>query len=313
MPDTNPDKELASRVCKLWHVDSEALRQTGDSANQVYKFIESGEARYLRLTSSRDRTKSEVEAELDFISYLHRGGVHAMRPIHSLAGRLVEEIPSADGVMFACVFEQAEGERFKYREGEFNKAHFRLRGRVLGRIHALSKAYDPSIKPRRFAWDEDRLLANVKEFLPESERIVWREYHALKERLSGYPKSNQTFGLIHGDFGETNYLYSDDRLDIFDFDDCCYHWFAYDLAITIYPHGWRREGLQLLDWLLEGYRENTDLDLTLAEVTMFCQWRQIYMFLVYARKWGFEQLSEQQTAWFAQKRENIARGYAWHA
>jgi Ser/Thr protein kinase RdoA (MazF antagonist) len=117
--------------------------------------------------------------------------------------------------------------------------------------------------------------------------------------------------LIHGDFGETNYRFQGDRLTVFDFDDCCRHWFAYDLAVTIYPHGWRREGLQLLEHLLEGYAEKTSLNTTLAELTMFCQWRQIYMFLVYARKWGFNDLSPQQAEWFARKRENIVRGYEW--
>ena len=154
-------------------------------------------------------------------------------------------------------------------------------------------------------------MLGADEFLPKSEKIVWREYDALKERLRDYPKLDLTFGLIHGDFGETNYRCRDDRLNVFDFDDCCYHWFVYDLAVTIYPHGWRREGLQLLDWLLEGYSGNMQLSVTLINLTMFCQWRLVYMFLVYARKWGFENLSKQQAEWFAQKRENIARGYRW--
>jgi amicoumacin kinase len=155
-------------------------------------------------------------------------------------------------------------------------------------------------------------LLRADEFLPNSETIVWREYQAIRERLRGHPKSSQTYGLIHGDFGDTNYRHQYDRLNIFDFDDCCYHWFVYDLAITIYPHGWRDEGLQLLDWLLEGYSESMPLDLTLADITMFCQWRLLYMFLVYAKKWGFEHPSEQQAEWFAQSRENIARGYTWN-
>jgi len=301
--------ELANTAVKLWHGDTEPLRYLGNSANHVYSFIESGETRYLRLTSSDDRTKEQVEAELDFIAYLYRGGVNAMLPVSSAAGRRIEELPLANSRLFACVFEEAKGEQFRYALAEHNKEHFRLRGRTIGHIHALSKAYVPPDSFRRFAWDEDQLLLNVNDFLPQSEKIVWREHDALKEQLQGYPKLSQTYDLIHGDFGETNYRYQDAQLNVFDFDDCCYHWFAYDLAITIYPHGWRREGLQLLDWLLEGYSENMQVDVTLAEVTMLCHWRLIYMFLVYARKWGFENLSKQQAEWFAQKRENIARGY----
>jgi len=313
MLDSSLRIELAHTAVKLWHGVTGSLQHIGDSVNQVYSFIESGGTRYLRLISSNDRTKEQVEAELDFIAYLKRGGVSAMLPLAAATGRLIEELPLANGLLFACVYEAAKGEWFSYDSATSHKEHFRLRGRTLGQIHVLSTAYVPADSFRRFAWDEDKLLLDIDGFLPKSEKIVWREYDVLKERLKDYPKSSQTFGLIHGDFGETNYRHQDARLNIFDFDDCCYHWFAYDLAITIYPHGWRREGLQLLDWLLEGYSENMQLDVQLVDITMFCQWRLLYMFLVYARKWGFENLSAQQAEWLARKRENIARGYAWSA
>lgn len=313
MPDSTLRPKVANAAIELWRGSAGSLQQVSDSGNHVYSFFESGRKRYLRLTSSRDRTKAQIEAELDFIACLHQGGVSAMFPIASKVGRLIEEIPVTSSSLFACVFNEAQGERIRYDSTRLNRDHFRLRGRVLGRIHALSKTYVPSGSVRRFAWDEDNLLVQADEFLPKSETIVWREYHAIKERLRGYPKSSQTYGLIHGDFGDTNYRHEYDRLNIFDFDDCCYHWFVYDLAITIYPHGWREEGLQLLDWLLEGYSESMPLDVTLADITMFCQWRLLYMFLVYAKKWGFEHPSEQQAEWFAHKRENIARGYRWYA
>jgi Ser/Thr protein kinase RdoA (MazF antagonist) len=312
MLDSMHKTELAKTAIKLWDGVTGSLQYISDSANYIYTFIESGKTRYLRLTSRRHRAMEQIEAELDFIAHLHRGGVSVMLPVSSAAGRFIEGIPLANDLLFGCVFEEAEGERFRYDPAKFNKEHFRLRGRTLGQIHALSKAYVPSGRFRRFAWDEDKSLLEVDEFLPKSEQVVWSAYRELRERLQDYPKSEQTYGLIHGDFGETNYRYRGDQLDIFDFDDCCYHWFVYDLAIAIYPHGWRKEGLQLLDWLLEGYSEKMKLDVSLTDVTMFCQWRLIYMFLVYARKWGFENLPEQQAEWFAQKRENLAQGYRWY-
>jgi amicoumacin kinase len=227
--------------------------------------------------------------------------------------RFIEEINAADDLFFACVFELAEGVQFKY--GDFTESarreHFRLRGRTLGQIHALSKNYVPPENARRFAWNEDRLLLEAEKFLPASEKIVWQEYERLKKALSALPRTAQNYGLIHGDFGETNYRLQNSRLNIFDFDDCCYHWFAYDLAVSIYPHGWRAEGLRLLDSLLEGYAEHAPVNFTRADITLFCHWRLVNMFLVYARKWGFKDLSPQPSAWFAQKRENIARGYRW--
>jgi amicoumacin kinase len=314
MLDSTHVHELANAAVELWRGDLESLRRTADSANHVYSFNKGGVTLYLRLVSSSDRMREQVAAELEFVSYLHRNNVSAVLPVPSAAGRLIEELAlSAHGRPFACVFEEAKGERFRYDSARPDKEHFILRGQTLGRIHALSQAYVPTGGLRRFVWDEDNLLRKINDFLPASEKTIWREYEILRERLQSYPKSVQNYGLIHGDFGETNYRYQNGQLNIFDFDDSCYHWFVYDLAVTIYPHGWRKEGRQLLDWLLEGYAESMELNVTLPEVTMFCQWRLLYMFLVYARKWGFQHLSEGQAEWFALKRENIARGYAWGA
>ncbi len=303
--------KLAKTAIELWRGDAESLRRTSDAANLVYSFVESGKTLYLRLTSSLDRTRAQIEAELEFISYLRRGGVNAMPPIPSAEGRSIEEMPIGDRSIFACVFETAKGGRFSYDPANPDKKHFRLCGRTLGKIHALSKTYLPLSEHRRFSWDEDIVLLETRNFLPESEKVVWREFDLLKERLVQRPKSNETYGLTHGDFGATNYRSRGDCLNIFDFDDSCYHWYAYDLAVAIYPHGWRKEASQLWHWLFEGYCENMDSGATLSDIVMFCRWRLVYMFLVYARKWGLENLSGRQAEWFALKRENITRGYSW--
>jgi len=305
--------KYANFAVNLWRGDKTSIQSVSDSANYVFSFVKSGKKYYLRLVSGADRTKNQIEAELDFVAFLQKGGVSVAQPILSVAGKLIEEIKTGEDLLFACVFEEAKGERFEYDSAESAREHFRLRGRTLGQIHALSKIYAPAGDFRRFAWNEDKILIQANAFLPESEKIVRREFEILKERLQDYPKSADTYGLIHGDFGETNYRFQNNQLNIFDFDDSCYHWFLYDIAVTIYPHGWRREGLQLLDWFFEGYSERARLNITLADITMFCQWRLIYMFLVYAGKWGFENLTPQQTQWFARKRENIARGYAWQS
>ncbi len=80
--------EFANVAVRLWRGDIESLEYLGDSANYVYSFIEFGETRYLRLISSCNRTKEEIEVELDFIAYLNRGGVNAVLPISSSSGRL---------------------------------------------------------------------------------------------------------------------------------------------------------------------------------------------------------------------------------
>ena len=310
MSDSTYREQLALEAAKLWRGESVSLRHINDSENHVYSFIASEKRRFLRLTSSHHRSLSQIEAELDFIRYLHQGGVSVSLPLTSLNGLAVEKMQCASHNFLACVFEEAEGEPFEFNSHEANMRHFRLRGQTLGRIHALAKKYAPPANSRRVAWDEDDCILNAESYLPRSESVVWAEYNQLMEWLRKLPKDEQSFGLIHGDFGATNYRHKDDRLTVFDFDDCCYHWFAYDLAITIYPHGWRKEAGALLDSLLEGYYEENCRDARLTRDLMnFCRLRLLYMFLTYAKKWGFSDLSDRQASWFAQKRGNIARGY----
>jgi Ser/Thr protein kinase RdoA (MazF antagonist) len=308
--DSNRRRQIALEAVELWRGEPVTLQHVSDSENYVFSFIVSKKNRFLRLTSSHHRTLFQIEAELDFIRYLHRGGVSVSIPIPSLNGLGTEKMQIANDIFFACVFEEAEGAPFTFGSHESNLKHFRLRGEALGRIHALAKKYDPSVSPRRFTWDEDDCVRNAERYLPQSENVVRAEYHQLMEWLHSYPKDEQSYGLIHGDFGPTNYRYLDGCLNVFDFDDCCYHWFAYDLAITIYPHGWRKEARALLEALLEGYSEEaTWRTESIADLTSFCRLRQLYMFLTHAKKWGFSDLSGQQASWYAQKRENIAKGY----
>jgi Ser/Thr protein kinase RdoA (MazF antagonist) len=281
-----------------------------DSANHIFSFFASGQPLFLRLTSSRDRTLQQIEAELDFINYLHRGRVDVSLPVPSDNGRGVETIQHGGVPRFACVFEEAEGECFTFGSDEANRKHFRLRGRTLGRIHTLARDYTPAAGRRRFRWEEDDLFRNIGRYLPQSEEIVWAELSRLIEWLCAYPRDRETFGLIHGDFGPTNFRCRNRALTVFDFDDCCYHWYAYELAVTIYPHGWRKEAKGLMEALLEGYSEEVGSGVDLRnELVEFCRLRQLYMFLNYAKRWGLTNLSEEQASWFAQKRDNIARGY----
>lgn len=311
MTDTKSLEQIGMVATLLWQAMPHSIRPVSDSANLVLTFNTPDKRIFLRLASERDRRLEQVEAELDFLRYLHEGGVSVSLPVRSVNGRTVEPIQIENQLLLACAFHEAEGEQFIFGDDDdANEREFRLRGQTLGRIHALSRDYMAPEGKRRFQWSEDDLLCNTERYLPRSESIVWTEYDQLMSWLRYLPKSSASFGLIHGDFGPTNYRRQDGQLTVFDFDDSCYHWFAYDIAVTIYPHGWRKEVKALADSLLAGYSEQMNGALPDREdLRGFCRLRQLYMFLSYAKRWGFTNLSDQQQRWFAQKRENIARGY----
>ena len=301
--------EESALAVELWRAEPASVRYVGHSENRVCGFTRAGQQYFLRCVSPERRALDQIKAELDFILHLHRGGVSVSLPLTSAHSRLVESIRRDRQTLFACAFAEAKGEPFAFGLHAANVKHFFLRGRTLGRIHALAKTYAPAGDLRRFSWDEDALLRDIEDYLPATEEAVWMEYRRLMDWLRGLPRESSSFGLIHGDFGATNFRCRADRLTVFDFDDCCHHWFAYDLAITIYPHGWREKATALLAALLEGYTQETGCAVLRADLLNFCRLRQLYLFLSHAKKWGLSNLSDERARWFARVRQNIARGY----
>ena len=74
-----------------------------------------------------------------------------------------------------------------------------------------------------------------------------------------------TFGLIHGDLHQENYLFRDGRAGAIDFDDCGFGYFLYDLAVTLSEVDGRAQTSALRDGLLTGYQEVRPLPPGLAE------------------------------------------------
>src|SRR5215207_2286506 len=111
----------------LWRGEPGTLRHISDSVNHLFTFVSSGERRFLRLTPGLHRARPHIEAELDFIVYLHGEGFSVCPPIASTGGRMVEELPAEGAPLFACVFEEAVGETFTFGSRETNLEHFRLR------------------------------------------------------------------------------------------------------------------------------------------------------------------------------------------
>jgi len=72
----------------------------------------------------------------------------------------------------------------------------------------------------------------------------------------------ETYGLVHADLGGLNlFIEEDGAIGIIDFDDSCYHWFVFDLAIVIFSMAGRfkhatvqPEERKWLGDLVEGYR-----------------------------------------------------------
>ncbi len=227
-------ESVFKKIAGLYGIKPKQLSFLGGFDSLVFTF-ERSERRYvLRILQDPRRQKSLVRGELDWVQHLIRNGVPAMRPILSDMGNLIEIVPDSHGGNFLCVaFERAQG-------GEIRKAHlgeslFRNYGRLLGSMHAATKSYIPRDPTwRRPAWDSPGAISAEIE-MPLGQEDVMEKYHKLKDRLSRLPREPESFGLIHTDVHIGNLSITEDlKLSVFDFAECCYGHFIYDIAMVFF-------------------------------------------------------------------------------
>jgi len=108
----------------------------------------------------------------------------------------------------------------------------------------------------------------------------------IKEMMS-LPKDKDSYGLIHNDMHQWNIHIDGDKINVFDFDDALYSWFALDIGIALYHALWwgRKDDSgndftnSIVKHFLEGYLSANQLsDFWLATIPMFMKYRQICKF-----------------------------------
>jgi Ser/Thr protein kinase RdoA (MazF antagonist) len=104
-------------------------------------------------------------------------------------------------------------------------------------MHALSRHYVPPHGVlRRPQWDSIGCCFNPTG-LPGSTGTVVADRRAEVLRLLGdLPTDSESYGLIHADLHCANLFVDVDAglVTFFDFDDCCYGWYAMDVAMSLF-------------------------------------------------------------------------------
>lgn len=199
----------------------------------IYRFTCADGDRILRLGHSGRRSPAAIAGEVDWINHLARGGAGVARAVLSENGRLVEAIDDGHGERFlATAFVRAPGGRLPKRD--WAPAFVRHYGAVIGRIHALSKGYAPADPAwRRGDWDAPANL-DVERGLGEDDAAVRARFAEVLDRLRALPTDSGSYGMIHQDAHAGNFHVHDGRITLFDFDDCVYGHFVYDIAMVLF-------------------------------------------------------------------------------
>ena len=228
--------DLVRDAAGLWDNQNSSLAPIPAVQNFVYPIERPDGPAILRLTHESHRGILEVETELRWMIDLKQRALPLPAVHHSGRGALVETIESAEGRFFVTCFERVAGIEPDPRRPElWTDQMFERLGALIARLHQAS--YDAGWTQATLArrtWREESVVQNFHFYVPVGEKLVHRAFDRALAELDSLRRSRDSFGLIHADPNHANFFIASDGLNIFDFDDSCYCWFAYDLLVPIF-------------------------------------------------------------------------------
>jgi Ser/Thr protein kinase RdoA (MazF antagonist) len=246
----------------------------------------------LRIGHSLRRSPALIQAEVDWINYLAQGGAGVAQAWLSARGNLVEVVDDGqDGQFLVTAFAKARGKH--PGRAELTPAFHESYGQLIGRLHKLSHGYTPPhpdcLRPH---WN-DEVNIEVEKFLPQEDEHIGEQLHDLITYLESLPVNPEGYGLIHQDAHGGN-LFVDEagQITLFDFDDCCYGHYIYDVAMVLFYYIVNHSDMpaatrEFMPPFLHGYRRENRLDPAwLKELPYYLKLREVDLYAVIHRSMG---------------------------
>lgn len=276
--------QLLQRAMQYYAIAPDNIQVLDGFESYIYEFERPDGQFILRIGHSSRRTPDQIRGEVDWINYLAAGGASVAHAILSELGNLVETLDDGLGGEFLCTgFTRAVGG--EVRRDQFTDRLFRNYGRLLGRMHALAKTYQVSDPAwRRHDWDSPENNTAERQ-MPAREQVALQKYRQVLAHLRSLPRAPDGYGMIHQDAHHGNFFVDgDENLTLFDFDDCVYGHFIYDIAMVLFysSDGSPDPGAFIANFMpsfLTGYRAENRLEpCWLKELPHFMKLREIDLF-----------------------------------
>jgi len=254
---------------------------------ESFVFAHLAARRILRITHISHRSLADIQAELEFVVFLKSNGAAVCAPFALNDGYRAEAAEQV-GAFICCQFAMAEGRLVS--EADWQRPLFERWGESIGRFHQLASQYEP-VGVKRFDWRADANL-DFGSRIPSSETKILGLADRHLKALGDLPTDRDLYGLIHSDAHAGNFFLDDNRLTFFDFDDCCYQWFGFDVATVLFGAVLRpwvgdsakereTEAKSFLCAFLEGYSKAFNVsDFMLEQMQLFLKLRELSLYAV---------------------------------
>jgi amicoumacin kinase len=192
------DYKILQAAMRRYNISAECIEILDGFESFIYRYKRSDGHFILRIGHSSRRSPDLIRGEVDWINYLAAGGAQVARSIFSAYGNLVEPLDDGQGEEFLCTaFVHAPGREI--RREHINDNLVINYGRLIGRMHALAKAYHVSNPAwMRYAWDAPENNTAERQ-MPAEEALALQKYREILAHLQSLPKDEDSYGMIHQD------------------------------------------------------------------------------------------------------------------
>ena len=258
--------------------DLNNIERVNSGTPEVYKIPKNAQNFYLRLSTSGF---DYVSAEVHWMEYL-KNDVCVPELVISRNGKTIETFQDEGEAYAIYMLRELPGVLWKKSDYVWNEKTYFNWGKTMGRMHRLTKNYQPPELYKRPRFEDNYNPLSNYEPLP----LVQEKMARIQNEISALPKDTDSYGLIHQDMHQLNFLVDGNDINVFDFEVCLYGHFALDIGFSLYHAIWwdmpddcaDKNGftLEIIKNFMSGYNtENLLSDFWLKKIILFMQYRQI--------------------------------------
>ena len=233
--------------------------------------VESDETQrfFLRISAPDYQSQDNIRSEMVYLKYIRdNSDLKVPNPLATNTGELMTtaeslEVPERRNVI---MLRWQDGGAIP--EDELGPFELEKVGTFMAKLHNLAEAFEEPDYFVRKRWDVDGLMGeNLDVSVDRAHAALTAEQlvtinAALKrveQAASILGEGRDTFGLIHADLHQKNYIFENGLVRAIDFDTLGWGYYVYDIAVTFSRLLHRKDLSSLREAFLRGYRKERSL------------------------------------------------------
>jgi len=244
---------FAHEILKQYGINNADVQSINFEFNATFAVsTQSGQKYALRLNINSTRTVSNIQAETQWVRNLSRiPSINVATPIASLEDKYVVSAKHLDSghTIYGVMYSWLEGEELG---DEPTLEQLKTVGRAIALLHENSSTFTltagaelPTFSD--FFWGTEDYLFSSKSTLTTKERQLIEQARDLIMKFTDDLYTTSPVHIIHADFHGWNLMWHEEKLFIFDFDDCGFGLEAQDIAVALYYLDTPEQDSALLD------------------------------------------------------------------